>query len=528
MAELAQPVDDNTARLRLLDAIKTNPGPFTQADMVAGSGLPPHEVDRLLRSIVTDYESTLDVTEEGELIYQFTPGMVARPDVVKADAGRRRRAALKETAKNFFRIWTVVMVVFYTVVYVTLAIAAFVAAQSQNNNNSSRSSRRGGSVFDSLFQYMVFRHWFDSMSYRSHRRHARRVEKRIRKGEDPYRMDRRGTWEHNKKDPTKPGIVERTWYYLFGPEGIERNPLEEEKELLTYVRAKRGIISNADIVALLGVTYDEADRIGTRLCATYAGELDITDDGVAIYRFPELMLTTDEVVSKLDKHITGADPRLDYTWALREKDYSLRKAGGGVIPWLNYFNLILACVTYLKLMPMLGLSGFLWTFVLVIFPGAFSLVFLALGLVRALRELKGRKAYEAENIRLAMYRLLFTRKRAISLPGHEKEIAAAALGSWKPEQLKEHAPLIAEQLRGEAVVKPDGRLEIRVPRIWEEMKAVDKLRRGATPSTPVGRTVFASALPHLDEGPSVETELDEEIARAESEAAQEETAEVLH
>ena len=432
----APELGDDAARLRLVDAIQGLGGAFTLGDLVARTGLPPHEADRQLTAIVRDYECELDVDDEGRLRYDFGPaGLAARPDIVAAERRRRRREALKVFLVAAFKVWTVAMVILYFVIYVCLIIAALVAASQAkgNSNGGGRSSggrRSGGGGGGAWIMWYHMGGFFDGR--RRRRRHRRQLDRSLEDGLDPYQMGgrrpkkliRRGGKEI---DPDKPTLVERTWYFLFGTRGIERTPLEQEKELLTYVRAKKGLLTNADIVALLGVPYAEADRIATRLVATYGGEMDITDDGVCVYRFPDLMFTARPEIEK-------AEPTGAYLWELRQKEHALRAHPSIVIPALNGFNLVLAFVTYFKLLPILGISGFWAVFFLVVFPGAFSLMFYGIALSRWLRERAYRKRYERDNIRISMIRLLFTRRRPIVIPGDEEAIAEAGLGGWASER----------------------------------------------------------------------------------------------
>lgn len=507
MSQLAD-VGDDAARLRLLDAINALGGAFTLGDLVARTGLPPHEAERHVTHIVRDYDCDLDVDEEGRLTYRFGETLVARPDIVAEDTRRRRRETLQRAFMAFFKVWTVVMVVVYFIIYVCLLIAAFVASQQGKNNSSSSSGRRssgGGTVFLWLRTWNIM--YFFGYDRRERRR-RRELERQVRDGADPYSLDDRAQPSadgdvrqrrfikrevlvgHKRRranaDPDKPGVVERTWYFLFGTRGIERTPLEQEKELLTYIRAKKGLITNADIVALLGVTYREADHMATRLVATYEGEMDITDDGISVYRFPNLMVTARAEVEK-------ATPQLGYLWQLRQKEHKLRGHPEFVIPALNGFNLVLAFVTWFYLLPLFQWTGFGIWFGLVGFPGFFSVCFYVVALRRWWRERRVRARYEQDNIRISMYRLLFAeRKASIVIPGDEEAIAAAGLGSWGARKLTEHAQAIADDLAGEKVDRADGLVEIRVPRIQEEMNLVRKLRLGADSGKRVGRLVFST------------------------------------
>ena len=143
--DLAQDAaDDDAARLRLLEAIRGYDGSLTLADIVARSGVPPEEAERLLNRIVREYTSELDVDEEGNLVYRFDPDLEARPDIVKADRARRRKEAFVNGLIRFVKAGTVVTIVLYTVVYVALAIA-FLIASARNLNLSGKYRRRSSS-----------------------------------------------------------------------------------------------------------------------------------------------------------------------------------------------------------------------------------------------------------------------------------------------------------------------------------------------------------------------------------------------
>ena len=505
-------VSDDAARLSLLKAIETYDGPFTLSEMVSRSGLPPEDTERLLNTLVRDYESSLEVTEDGDLIYRFDSRLTARPDVVKADAWRRRKARAKSLFTGFFKAWTIAMVVIYTVIYVCLLLTIVVAASSKRGGRRGGSSSFGGA----LFRRIIIRQWFDSWRWRRRRRAIIDLNRRILRGDDLYQMDARPDFG-GQEEPESPTLVDRTWYHLFGAQGIERTPLETEKELLTYIRANKGIIGNADIMALLGVTYAEADAIGTRLVATYDGELDIVNDAIALYRFPRLLLSASEApTTSLSPLIQQQEARLSYTWTIREKVHTLRAGSAGVIPWLNLFNLILAALTYSAIMPVLGISGGAATFGLVIFPGLYSALFFALGARRWLRERRDEDAYSRANMRIGIYRLLFNRQGPIEFPGDEGAVADSSLGSWSAQELSAQADLLADEIGG-SVEFIGSRTVLRADRVLAELRTARKARSAANATMRLGRTVFSSADPGLDEMNSTDAALLEEIAALEEE-----------
>lgn len=481
MSNAAALTDDN-ARLRVIDALKAVSGPVTVADVVARTGLAPYQAEEQLNQIVREYESDLDVDDDGNLIYRFEPGLPGREDIVKKDAARRRKAAFKQGLIAFFKAWTVAMVIVYFIIYVALIIAALVAA-SRAGGDSRRSTRSFGGGAGGMWLWMGGSPWgyggYGSYSSRRVRRRRNAdIEKRLRAGEDPYSLN-------EAEDPKKkPSLVERTWYYLFGTKGIKKNPLEQEKELLTYIRAKKGFISNADIIALLGVPYDEADKIGTRLVATYEGEMDLTDEGLAVYRFPNLMLTgAPEVASQT------AD--LGYLWQVRKKEQALRDNPAVAIPILNFINIILAFVVAFYALPVLDITGLGAQIGLFAFPLVFSLLFFGLGTMRKLREAREKGRYIRDSIRISLFKVLFTRRTAIRIPGDERAISAAGLGTWTASEIAQVAEEVAVELRGTVERDAQG-MRIRCDRVIGEMAACERLRRQAVSTNKVGRTVFST------------------------------------
>ena len=447
--------------------------------MVAETGLPPHDVSRLLQRIVLDYDMALEVDAEGTLVYRRIGGLSAREDIVKADRRRRLRAVIGRALRAGFKALTVGVVVVYTIIYVTLLIAFLVVVLSQRKGGGRSIGRRTSSDPFRLIRSWAFWSMVQDGNW-SRRRRLRRIHRDIAEGRDPYHLS-----APQVRKPDKPSIVARTWYFLFGARSIEQTPLEREKELLTYIRAKRGLITNADIIALTGTSYDEADAIGTRLTAAYGGELDITDDGIAIYRFPDVMVSGHPAVAR-------QEPRLGYLWQLREREHVLRQYPERLIPSLNGFNLLLSVFSYTHILPTLGITGLAALGFLVVFPAAFSMVFFGIALLRKLREKRGEVDYDRDNLRISIYRLLMARGKPVVLPRDAGKIADAGLGSWTPEEIAFHANDIAQAIRGEVEEDGSGRVVIKAPRIWDELRTVEKLRRSADPARPVGKTVFSS------------------------------------
>jgi hypothetical protein len=480
-----QPTSD-AARIAVLDAIRRLGRPLTLGDVVTETGLAPHVAEPILATLVREYTCDLDVDDAGNLHYRFDAALSAREDIVAADASRRRKAAFKRGLMAFFKLWTVAMVIVYFFVYVTILLAVILGATRGRGERGSSVGRIFGAVLRGFlggpWGYGGYGMWSSS---RARRRHLVEVERRLASGEDPYRLAAAGALE-------KPSLAERTWFHLFGADGLAQTPLAREKELLTYLRAKRGFLTNADIIALLGVTWEEADRIGTRLVATYDGELDLTDAGVAIYRFANL-------APSVATEIAAEAPSLGYLWQNRAREQNLRDHPTWSMPILNVFNILFAVGIGALLVPNMPDAGFWTSFWLVWFPLAFSLIFLLLGVRRAVGDALSRGARERENKRIAIFHHLFTTRRPVRLPGDERAITAAGFGSWPTAALVGDLEGIATELRGTCDPR-GGSVELRVDALWAELAEVERLRASAASTTRVGRTVFSTRDPRPDGG----------------------------
>jgi hypothetical protein len=489
-ARAALPSAD-AARLLVLDAVArlAARGPLTLGDVVSGTGLAPHAAEPILSRLVREYACDLDVREDGTLVYRFDPALSAREDVVAADAARRRKAAVKRWLISFFKAWTVAMVIVYFVIYAIIVLSALMAAsrgRNSNSNGSSSSSSLGRGLvlvlrafLSAPWGYGGYGSWHGQ---RARRTFAREVERRLAAGEDPYHLGDEAIGD-------KPSLAERTWFHLFGAAGLAPNPLAREKELLTYLRAKRGLLTNADIIALLGVTWQEADRIGTRLVATYDGEMDLTDSGVAVYRFPNL-------APAVAPEISQEAPSLGYLWQVRAREQRLRDHPTYAMPVLNVVNIVLGVGISAVMLPNLQGAGFWTHFWLSWFPLAFSFLFLLLGVRRAARDAFDRPRRERADKRIAIFRRLFTTRRPVVLPRDAAAIAEAGFGSWGAAELEADLAEIAGELGGKLETTSGG-VALRVDPLWAELAEAERLRAAMTTSaTPVGRTVFSTREGH--------------------------------
>ncbi len=303
---------------QLVSYLKQKRGESTVADMIAGTGLPKYQVEQAARVALDEYGGRLKVTESGELLYYFPQGMRSTVRGV-GPALRRFWKAFARTAMRvlsmLFKIWIVVMLVGYFVVFVAIGVlailASFAASMASRNDDRGGGSSRGGG-FGGMYLVMrlfdlLIRMWF---------------------------------WSSILKDPRKKQQSGRPFYksvfgFVFG-EGDPNAGWDEaeRRHVLAYIRAHKGVITLEELMALTGRENAEANPLMNRLLLEYEGEPGVTDDGTLIYSFPELMRTAESA-----QRTVGSVPLLNPSTKRIEPFSANKPRTNGWIIFFNAFNL---------------------------------------------------------------------------------------------------------------------------------------------------------------------------------------------
>src|SRR5690554_2375162 len=125
---------------RILKSLRKRKGVATAGDVAADTGLGYEQVDWALQQMLDLYKSHLDVDDEGNLRYRFDPALTRRG----ADPGRTWRKVKRFAWRTFvvlFKVWTMAMLVGYTIAFILLILAASLAAIG-----ASASSDDGGDI----------------------------------------------------------------------------------------------------------------------------------------------------------------------------------------------------------------------------------------------------------------------------------------------------------------------------------------------------------------------------------------------
>jgi len=259
---------------KIVNSLKQRKKGATAADVCAATALPLTTVRGLLPKAADEYSGHLQVTQSGEILFNFPDGFSSR---YRGLGARLKKffsffeTAVKAAFVFLFKVWIMLMLVGYFALFIALALASVmlsVAAQSRSSNNN----RRGVSFGPNLFT-LIWRIWF------------------IQEITQP-RYGRYGQVNQKPKD-SRP-MHKAVFSFVFGEPDPNKNWEEkEDKAVISYVQSNRGVISLAEYMAFTGKNSTEAERAILSFCSRFGGSPEVTDDGTIVYRFDELLMRAD-------------------------------------------------------------------------------------------------------------------------------------------------------------------------------------------------------------------------------------------
>jgi len=473
----------------VLGALRGLNGRATLGDVTAATGLPRDQANESLRELLGSHRGHLAVGESGDLVWEFDPKLIRR-DHESAWSRFRRRA--KRFLTGAFKAWIVAMLVVYFVVFVTLAIAALVAVLSGDRRGG---SRRGGRMRMRLPTWWLW-YLFWSRDWRYGR---------------PYYGQR---WEQRRGlAPGKGGapFYKKVFAFVFGPDEPEPSREQQDRETLSLIRARRGVLTTAEFMAHTGASQDGAREELGRLMAGWEGDARVSEDGELVYVFPELMVSAHGPVDE-------SEP--PPAWRRMERPRLLTGNSTGtdfVVAGLNGFNLIASASAPWTILPALGLSGSLATAGLVWVPLVFSTLFFLIPLARRAGIRRENAFRQRRNIR----RLLIGKIQESALRGdavNPESLAAAARAALEDKTIADHVVAdelgrLATDLEADVEGTPSG-VAFRFPALRRELESGERTRYDlALEKRQVGAIVYSSADSPLEESRRDLARFDAELRR---------------
>jgi len=302
-----KPYDPEGAAGQLRKALSAHTGrELTVADAAALSGAPVFNVEPGLLALAGEFPSRIRVTDDGDLLFTFDS--LERPR-------SRAAGALAELGRRLRRVFVP------TVVFLTLVLSCPLLITVGANHFALMAvignalafpffltgffTASGGFIWGVLMLFMVLPAIFLLMGLAL----VALVIVEPDGGQWAIGLifglpmllaGGHYTWKNLKALPaalrsTEKGTV-KFWRqvagFIFGPVPDFSDPLADERRLTALIRDRSGVLTRADLMALFGWDARTADNELTRILVHYGGDVGVTDDGVVLYRFDELMRST--------------------------------------------------------------------------------------------------------------------------------------------------------------------------------------------------------------------------------------------
>ncbi|MBN1410081.1 MAG: hypothetical protein JW969_04500 [Spirochaetales bacterium] len=292
----------------LVKVFKKSRNESTVSDLITKTGLPKYQVEQAVKVVSDEYRGHMKATESGELVYYFPNGMHNQVKGFVPAFKRFMKGFFAVTGKILaflFKIWIVVMLVGYFILFVLILLAALAAALGLSfagGNRSRGRSSKGGMFFLVIRLFQLFaRIWF-------------------------YGQILKGPQERNKGRPLHKSVFS----FVFGePDPNEEWDTEEKKHVLAYIRSHKGVINIDELMAMTGRNHTDAQNLINRYLLEYEGSPEVTEDGTIVFFFPELLKSASDIGSSQATSLMN--PK---TKELIPFNYSPKKTNR----WIGFFN----------------------------------------------------------------------------------------------------------------------------------------------------------------------------------------------
>lgn len=460
----------------VLRALRKLDGRATVADISAATGLERADAESTLRRLLEERRGHLEVGERGDLVYRFEKGLLSRD--AESLWTRVKRGAWS-VFKAGFKVWIVGMLVVYTVVFVALLIAAlFANRDGEGGGDWGGGDRRGGGVHLPLGDFWLW-YWLWGPRWRGR----------------PYYGEGYGDRRGARGRREGPPFYKKVFAFVFGPDEPTRSQAEKDREMLRFVRARRGVVSATDLVQMTGMELAEAEEELARLMAAHDGDVEVSDQGTLLYTFPELMVSA---------HGTVQEREPAPAWRRLEPARPLTGNSAGsnaMIVAMNGFNLAAAATAPFFIFPRLGIGGTAAEIALVWVPVAFSTVFFAVPGLRWLGVTKDNTRRALRNVRKTVLGLVSKFSLGgddpAPLPESEAQQAVKALADRKVPlaagSVQATLDRLVAEFDGEVDADAQGQAHFRFPAFRRAISDAHRARGAlALEGRTVGDIVYAS------------------------------------
>ncbi len=387
----------NKVNSKLVATLKKKKNESTIADLIASTGLPKHQVEQSIKHVADEYSGHLKVTESGEILYYFPAGMKSKlhgigPSIKKFM--RKFLSAIRKILIVLFKVWIMVMLVGYFILFLAILVAAVVALTVLSASGKGRSRSRGKGGFGGFYLVLKLIELFIRVFFWVN---ITKSSKSARKKGKP--------------------LYKSVFAYIFGDEDPNKNWETDEKlQVISYIRKNKGTMIIEELMIISGKAHDEAQQLINRYLLEFEGEPEVTDNGTIVFFFPELLRTKTESLGE-----GSSFPVPEYK-QLIPFSTNTKKTNGG-ITFFNSFNILFS--TYFLISSFLPIRAdfrilynliaeLSWEFLhfnpetffligLGIVPISFSFLFFLVPIIRKIRLKKRNEKIKQENLKKQIY-----------------------------------------------------------------------------------------------------------------------------
>lgn len=491
-------IKDTEVYAKVVDAFKRRREGATPVDIVSMTGLPIERVKEYIPVASDEFGARMRVTESGEILYSFPDGFKSRykgfgPTMRRFWSAFKKGAAI--VAKALFKVWIMVMLVGYFVLFMAIALVALVAsvAVSFSGSNSDREERSEGGGFGGLMiashvLNLIVRIWFYS--------------ELVKSIDDPYGTRRRNA-------PKKRPLYSAVFSFVFGDGDPNTGwDTRERKAVVSYIQANRGVIALPEFMAITGKTPAEAEEAITSYLVEFGGSPEATEEGTVVYRFDELLLKSETRESlfgfsaPLKKvKVFSSNPKKLNGWFIALNGVNLLFG--------SYFLFNALSVGHITQQAQITGGNYLYAVALVLFSGMsnpvsfvasvlggvpimFAGLFFAIPAVRRVREKKENERIKTENLRKDAYKKVWDKPNVVKSSDFNPSFAES-----QPENLAAARERVITELgayvQPEVAIADDGSTQYSFAALEAEKKALEKYRSTIDPEKyKLGATVFDS------------------------------------
>jgi hypothetical protein len=465
-------LDDRGA---VLSALRGLGGRATVAEVVAATGLDMERARTALRGVVETHRGHLEATDDGELVYAFPGGIVPRDHV---PLPLRLWRGAKRGALAAFKVWTVLMLAGYSILFALLAVVLLVALVVKSDGDG----WEGGAEILWLPLRVLFEVWFWFGI------------PGLPEGRAPRKL--RG---HTRGVP----IPERLFRFLVGPPDPSNAAEARNRRAAGLVRSRRGVLAALDLVLADGLGPEEAQEELARLAVALGGDFEVSPGGEVVSVFPGMVVDASAIRGG-GREVRGgreSAPPSRYLWERGVPSPPFSGNPAGTDAWIvggNLFNLAASALVLAGGVGLTGAAAALFgalvgpvaTLFLGWIPFTFSALFLSIPLLR----LPGwRRRREAALGREATGAVL----QALTAAGGEGTISLESLARrhprLDPRRLGEALERVSAWFGAEVEETPAGEVLHRFSGPARTLREVEEMRaRLALDRRQLGEVVYSS------------------------------------